>query len=150
MEFYFSKFFPLNPSLAAELERLSGQSSRTRDWCDNKSPLKLDECSDGTHLALDSVLEEFRNNGVESEYSPEPFNWPPRRLTASKNLRKALPRECVFCKNNGEQPFFYLSHVLKDKEGKVRCPILRDYTCPICGVNGDSAHTLKYCPKNKN
>ena len=55
---------------------------------------------------------------------------------------------CVFCRNNGESESFYTSHYLKDAEGKVTCPVLRAYTCPLCGANGDSAHTIKYCPEN--
>lgn len=58
------------------------------------------------------------------------------------------PRCCVFCKNNGETLSVYGSHVLKDECGRVTCPILRRYTCPICGCSGDMAHTLKYCPMN--
>lgn len=58
--------------------------------------------------------------------------------------------ECVFCKNNGQPASFYSTHVLKDPEGIIRCPILRDYNCPICNNNGgDKAHTLRYCPRNK-
>ena len=30
--------------------------------------------------------------------------------------------------------------------GKVICPILFAYKCPICHATGDYAHTLKYCP----
>ena len=37
----------------------------------------------------------------------------------------------------------------KDSEGRVTCPVLRAYTCPICGANGDEAHTIKYCPQNQ-
>ena len=55
---------------------------------------------------------------------------------------------CVFCRNNGESESFYTSHYLKDAEGKVTCPVLRAYTCPLCGANGDAAHTIKYCPEN--
>ena len=55
---------------------------------------------------------------------------------------------CVFCRNNGESESFYTSHYLKDSEGKVTCPVLRAYTCPLCGANGDAAHTIKYCPEN--
>ena len=58
------------------------------------------------------------------------------------------PQVCVFCRNNGESESFYTSHYLKDAEGKVTCPVLRAYTCPLCGANGDSAHTIKYCPEN--
>ena len=55
---------------------------------------------------------------------------------------------CVFCRNNGESESFYTSHYLKDSEGKVTCPVLRAYTCPLCGANGDASHTIKYCPEN--
>ena len=58
------------------------------------------------------------------------------------------PQVCVFCRNNGETESFYTSHYLKDAEGKVTCPVLRAYTCPLCGANGDLAHTIKYCPEN--
>jgi len=53
---------------------------------------------------------------------------------------------CTFCKNNGESEAIYGTHYLKDINGIVTCPILRAYTCPICGQNGDKAHTVKYCP----
>ncbi|XP_066936578.1 uncharacterized protein [Clytia hemisphaerica] len=62
-----------------------------------------------------------------------------------KNAAKATV--CVFCRNNGESREFYSSHTLKDSEGNTSCPILRAYTCPLCKANGDSSHTVKYCPK---
>ena len=37
-------------------------------------------------------------------------------------------------------------HRLKDFYGRVVCPVLRSYVCPICNASGDSAHTIKYCP----
>ena len=46
---------------------------------------------------------------------------------------------CGFC--NGE-------HRLKNPySGKIRCPVLRSYTCSICNATGDKAHTKKYCPR---
>jgi len=56
---------------------------------------------------------------------------------------------CVFCKNNGEDEKFYMTHTLKDDSGLVRCPVLCNYVCPICGATGKIAHTIRYCPKNK-
>ena len=31
----------------------------------------------------------------------------------------------------------------------TRCPVLMNYVCPICGASGKVAHTIRYCPKNK-
>ncbi|KAI6652661.1 nanos 1 [Oopsacas minuta] len=53
---------------------------------------------------------------------------------------------CVFCRNNGEPESVFKTHILKDANGRVNCPVLRAYTCPTCGASGDDAHTLKYCP----
>ncbi|XP_070540073.1 uncharacterized protein [Ptychodera flava] len=66
-----------------------------------------------------------------------------------QNRKKAGQQVCVFCRNNGESESVYATHALKDNEGKVTCPILRAYTCPICGANGENAHTIKYCPLGK-
>ncbi|XP_070784602.1 nanos homolog 1 [Enoplosus armatus] len=54
---------------------------------------------------------------------------------------------CRFCKQNGESARVYRSHRLKSDDGKVICPILWNYTCPICEASGDHAHTRRYCPQ---
>jgi len=115
--------------------------------------------------------EDFLNNGVEREIdevdqlqlrirtndrtpSPTSDDAPLVDYTDTRNKRKIskklgkIKSLCVFCKNNGEQTAVYTSHVLKDDAGRVRCPILRKYTCPLCGVSGDFAHTIRYCPKS--
>ena len=39
--------------------------------------------------------------------------------------------------------------MLKDESGRVVCPVLYVYTCPICKATGEDAHTVKHCPRNE-
>jgi len=56
---------------------------------------------------------------------------------------------CKFCLSNGEAEALFRSHVLKDERGLVVCPILSSHVCGICGATGGYAHTIRYCPMNK-
>lgn len=72
-----------------------------------------------------------------------------RKMRKPTARNKQEPKICVFCRNNGAPEEVYGSHVLKTPDGRVVCPILRAYTCPLCSANGDNAHTIKYCPLSK-
>lgn len=72
-----------------------------------------------------------------------------RKIRKPASRSKQEPKICVFCRNNGAPEEVYGSHVLKTPDGRVVCPILRAYTCPLCSANGDNAHTIKYCPLSK-
>lgn len=72
-----------------------------------------------------------------------------RKMRKPATRGKQEPKICVFCRNNGAPEEVYGSHVLKTPDGRVVCPILRAYTCPLCSANGDNAHTIKYCPLSK-
>ncbi|XP_076644575.1 RNA-binding protein nanos [Halictus rubicundus] len=127
-------FYPFNSSLEEELKRLFELTF------DLPAPPKPN---------VDDVMEDFRHNGRDFEYCPDlndsaTTETTPRR----KKNKKPLPTECVFCRNNGEEEIYYKKHLLKDAGGRVVCPVLRAYTCPICGATGDTAHTIKYCSKS--
>lgn len=117
------------------------------------------------HLDYARTVEvfDFYTNGIEQDldeydlYQINVRSSPTRSLDCSSATNQhrhgAFPTNrvtCVFCRNNGEPLSVYGSHVLKDTYGRVTCPILRRYTCPICGCSGDDAHTIKYCPMNAN
>lgn len=92
------------------------------------------------------IWTDFANNGVDCGAFGD---WD-RDLQEGFDRVVARPRrECKFCKNNGEPEETWSSPNFRDSQGKLSCPILRCYTCPICGAKGDRGHTLKYCPKKK-
>ncbi|XP_058791227.1 uncharacterized protein LOC131664275 [Phymastichus coffea] len=128
------KLFPFNPSLEDELNRLFSE------FCLSHVP---------TRPTQNDVWDDFKQNGRDYEYCSDQEDTIVVRHHNKKKNKKPLPTECVFCKNNGEDAKIYKKHLLKDFEGRTICPILRKYTCPICGAKGDNAHTLKYCPLNK-
>ncbi|XP_037815193.1 protein nanos [Lucilia sericata] len=70
----------------------------------------------------------------------------PKRY-GNKNEKYSSAKHCVFCENNNEPEAVVKSHAVRDSLGRVLCPKLRTYICPICKASGDMAHTVKYCPQ---
>ena len=98
---------------------------------------------------------------MDSRITPSPCSrvmWDPlpyHHAVSVTDRREAAPASpsnqpllCVLCRSNGEPPAVYTSHQLKDSRGRVRCPVLYIYTCPVCGASGPHAHTVRYCPRN--
>lgn len=71
----------------------------------------------------------------------------PKRYNGTKNEKYSPAKHCVFCENNNEPEAVVKSHAVRDSLGRVLCPKLRTYICPICKASGDMAHTVKYCPQ---
>lgn len=66
------------------------------------------------------------------------------------NMNGKEVKHCSLCYHNGEPEEFCSSHNLKTRDGRiVTCPVLRKFVCNLCGATGDNAHTLRYCPLNK-
>ncbi|CAM9490065.1 unnamed protein product [Lampetra planeri] len=72
--------------------------------------------------------------------SPEPLTLD----TIFNESRSAI--RCAFCYSNGASVRTCSSHALKDADGRVQCPVMRAYSCPLCGASGDWAHTISHCP----
>ncbi|XP_022094328.1 nanos homolog 1-like [Acanthaster planci] len=146
--------------LAQLVSRICSKSESETECCGPASAQRHG-CSRVTPQAMadeDDILSDFRNNGRDSLWPYAPVDValvddtqrglrPAGRLLTGKP--RCTPTWCVFCKNNGESEMVYASHVLKDGDGKITCPILRAYTCPLCGASGDFSHTIKYCPTTK-
>lgn len=73
-------------------------------------------------------LDEFRQIGRDYEYCPEEpdvMAQTKANQKRKKKNKKPLATECVFCKNNDQPQSVYKSHILKNADGDVVCPILR-------------------------
>ena len=118
---------------------VSIRSDAHEDFLNNGVDVDLDDLDKYQAQIRERTMVELESdNPVLNEY-----------LALKRQKNKKAKKVCVFCKNNGERTDIYMSHVLKDTQGRVVCPILRKYTCPLCGVSGDDAHTIRYCPRKE-
>lgn len=101
------------------------------------------------HLAEDSQLGDRDSHSYGGSFTGLDLLMPMDRRRKQTQRGKPEPKVCVFCRNNGAPEEVYGTHILKTADGRVLCPILRAYTCPLCSANGDNAHTIKYCPLSK-
>ncbi|XP_041066076.1 nanos homolog 1-like [Carcharodon carcharias] len=142
LEGRFADFSPFSayPAGGEQQQRLEREPS---DWS-RVDVIMMDHRS---HLQLPhSQL--YPQQQQQQQQQPHPL--PPPAAAQQRAARgKAELQICVFCRNNNESVTLYTTHILKSPDGRVLCPILRRYTCPLCGANGDNAHTIKYCPLSK-
>ncbi|GAB1602413.1 hypothetical protein Ahia01_000520600 [Argonauta hians] len=91
----------------------------------------------------------YDNKVVNNSYQVNDKNIKNKENQISLEPLKLRQTPCAFCRKNGEQKEFYLTHCLKDQRGNVVCPVLKKYVCPNCGATGSTAHTKLYCPHKK-
>lgn len=114
-----------------------------------RGDLGLSHLGDFTRAYHHPEGEAFPNECPREVYSPNLLRPAKLPLSQTRSCQKVKYNFCVFCKNNGEDERFYLSHTLKDDNGYISCPILYNYKCPICGATGHVSHTIRYCPQNR-
>ena len=92
-------------------------------------------------MKIEAARIAHEKSGVEKELlrklqSQEINSW--MTVGSPRSSSKSQPRVewrrsqeyCRFCRSNGETVEVYSSHVTKEKDGVVKCPVLREYICP--------------------
>lgn len=128
----------------------------TSNWIQERGAAREVQVMDAEHLNLENKdympIEELEEKFKDFKLKPKVLTGD-RAVDERKSrvkTRKPSCMQCAFCMSNGEAEHVYRSHVLKDPEGRVTCPVLYMYNCPICrNGGGPRAHTVKYCPKNR-
>ncbi|XP_020378660.1 nanos homolog 1 [Rhincodon typus] len=142
LEGSFSDSFSPFSAYPAAVEPLPHQPQQQR--------LEREQGGDSSWNRVDVIMMENRSHLQLAHYQQQPpLPAPPPPAAHRTSRAKAELQICVFCRNNNESVTLYTTHILKSPDGRVLCPILRRYTCPLCGANGDNAHTIKYCPLSK-
>ena len=161
----------ITKSLAIKSQSFGSESSQSNEslysynyniW----SPVDIDtsaisSSSDGTSSPPSSTSMEFNVSPIPASVDPSKVSSSSKRQLPSSKAQAEVISKCIeknikyrhinkvlmcsFCKNNGESEVIYRSHSLKDSVGRITCPLLRNYVCPICGESGQNAHTITYC-----
>lgn len=98
--------------------------------------VKVRSCCDNSHnfkIVYECCNRELNSNNIEV-------------VSHRQNPMPAVDL-CRFCLRNGEPPSIVHSHRLRSQDGRITCPVLKQYNCPLCNNGGgDYAHTVRYCP----
>ena len=128
-------------------------------------PKPTNSCSTSPNSSVDSSISQSTTCSslsyqehfpVISQFKPRPseiikFDLAKYSMKSARILEKNPNKQiiCTFCKTNGEPEHIYKSHTIKNIQGRVTCPLLKEYVCPACGQSGENAHTITYCKKFK-
>lgn len=119
-----------------QFDRRIGAKNSAKSRLTNLLPPGIEPTPEMAQLAFKAFLYDRERQRVAAGLTP-----------ISK--RRSKINYCRFCKNNGEEEWVYTNHVLKDDEGRITCPILFHYRCPLCLQTGERAHTISHCPFNQ-
>nr|XP_039267032.1 uncharacterized protein LOC120342317 [Styela clava] len=120
------------------------RENKSNDWMDIAS---LTAALAKVAASYDEKVKKFEN--VEQQPKNSDLNRHQMKNMLPSNVSQPTRYVgCSFCKNNKEVKEWYLSHQLKDPIGRVTCPVLRSYVCPLCDATANNAHTIGHCPLN--
>ncbi|CAH0559413.1 unnamed protein product [Brassicogethes aeneus] len=128
------------------LKQFTNTSKKTSlDACEKNVPDENPSASNNDLVRQYVSLKEFINESKKTSVDRKDQNFPAGDLKFSKKYQYS-PYCCQFCKKNGEIKEMFATHNLKNPDGTICCPILKKYTCDLCGKTGGEAHTRSHCP----